>query len=86
MVEIRCFSKAYVSKGVKKLLQKGYISFETDAKDRRYQHIIVNDVAKPIIRELKVAEKRVFKNLWEGITDEEKNTFYSVIEKMTKNI
>ena len=86
MVEIRGFSKAYVSKGVGKLLQKGYISFETDAKDRRYQHIIVNDVAKPIIRELKVAEKRVFKNLWEGITDEEKNTFYSVIEKMTKNI
>ena len=45
MVEIRGFSKAYVSKGVGKLLQKGYISFETDTKDRRYQHIIVNDSA-----------------------------------------
>ena len=86
MVEIRGFSKAYVSKGVGKLLQKGYISFKTDAKDRRYQHIIVNDSAKPIIHELKAVEKRVFKKLWEGITDNEKKMFYSVIEKMTKNI
>ena len=86
MVEIRGFSKAYVSNGVGKLLQKNYISFETDAKDRRYQHIILNESAKPIIHELKKVEKRVFNKLCEGITDSEKKTFYSIIEKMTKNI
>ena len=86
MVEIRGFSKAYVSNGVGKLLQKNYISFETDAKDRRYQHIILNEYAKTIINEIKKVEKRVFNKLWKGITDSEKKTFYSVIEKMTKNI
>ncbi len=67
-------------------MNKGYISFEKDVKDRRYQHIILNESSKPIIDELKKVEKKVFKNLWEGITDEEKKTFYSVIEKMTKNV
>lgn len=86
MVEIRGFSKAYVSKALGKLLQRGYISFETDAKDRRYQHIIINESAINIIHELKKIEKIVFKNLWQGITDEERKTFYSVIEKMTNNV
>ena len=39
-----------------------------------------------IIDELKKVEKKVFKSLWKGITDEEKKTFYLVIEKMTKNV
>ena len=86
MVEIRGFSKSYVSKGVGKLLQKKYISFKTDAKDRRYQHIILNESAKPLIQELKIVEKRVFNKLWEDITEEEKKIFFSVIEKMTQNI
>lgn len=86
MVEIRGFSKAYVSKAVGKLLKKGHISFETDEKDRRYQHIIINESAIKIIHELKKIEKIVFRNLWQGITDEERKTFYSVIEKMTNNI
>ena len=85
-VEFRGFSKAYVSKAVGRLLDKGYISFEKDVKDRRYQHIILNESSKPIIDELKKVEKKVFKSLWKGITDEEKKTFYLVIEKMTKNV
>ena len=86
MVEIRGFSKSYVSKAVGKLLSKGYISFEQDENDRRYQHIILNDSSKPLIEELSKVEKRVFKNLWIGITEEEKKTFYSVIEKKVNNI
>lgn len=86
IVEFRGFSKAYVSKAVGRLLNKGYISFEKDVKDRRYQHIILNESSKPIIDELKKVEKKVFRSLWKGITDEEKKTFYLVIEKMTKNV
>ncbi len=86
IVEIRGFSKAYVSKAVGKLLNKGYISFKQDANDRRYQHIILNDSSKPLIIELNKVEKKVFKNLWHGINEDEKKTFYLVIEKMIKNI
>ena len=60
IVEIRGFSKAYVSKAVGKLLNKGYISFKQDANDRRYQHIILNDSSKPLIIELNKVENNLF--------------------------
>ncbi len=86
IVEFRGFSKAFVSKAVKKLLERGYITFENDAKDRRYQHIIVNASAKNIIAELKQAEERVLQKLWNGISVKEKENFYAVIDKMIKNL
>ncbi len=86
MVEDRGFSKAYVSKAISRLIEKGLVSVETDKKDRRYQHVILNEESKKIISDMKCIEQEASQKLMEGVSKEELKNFMNVIEKMVSNI
>ncbi len=51
-VNIRLFSKAYVSKAIYSLTNKQLITVVHDEKDRRYQHIKINSAAMKIAQQL----------------------------------
>lgn len=85
-VNVRGFSKAYVSKAIDSLIKRGYVKVEVNEKDRRYQHIIMTDEVKPILEKLQVIHDEMMNNLKDGITDEEFENFFKVVEKIMKNI
>ncbi len=86
IVDFRGFSKAYVSKAVKKLVNRGYISYIKDEKDKRYQHIIINAKAKKIVETLNNNQQIIINKMFDGISEEGLTNFKTVINKITNNL
>ncbi len=79
-------SKSYVSKSINLLVNKNLIEITLDEFDKRKQKIIVSDNANKIIKDLKKTQKKYLQNLKTDISDDELNTFISILKKMSKNI
>ncbi len=85
-VNMRLFSKAYVSKAIYSLTNKQLITVKHDKKDRRYQHIKINPSAMEIARQLQKVQCNFVDKLTKELSDEEKNIaeniFVKIIETM----
>lgn len=84
-VMYRGLSKSYVSKALASLLKKGYILFQEDGRDRRYQKIILTKDAKAKVRVLQTGQKALFQELIEGLPKEDLDTCKSVLHQMFQN-
>ena len=84
-VNCRGFSKAYVSKALSLLQQRGYINIETSTSDRRYQQITINAKAQESVKQLQKCQRDFFISLKDGISDTDFNVFLNVIDKMLDN-
>lgn len=84
-VAYRGFSKAYVSKALNSLYKKNYISLKQDVVDKRYQHIFINENIINKVKILQNTQEKVFQEHTKNITEEEKNLFIEIINKMFKN-
>lgn len=84
-VVYRGFSKAYVSKALNSLYKKNYISLKKDVVDKRYLHIFINENIINKVKILQNTQEKVFQEYTKNITEEEKNLFIEIINKMVKN-
>lgn len=84
-VMYRGMSKSFVSKALASLSKKGYIVFQEDGTDHRYQKIVVTDFAKEKVKVLQDGQKALFKELMQEISKEELDTCKKVLHQIFQN-
>ncbi len=82
----RGVSKAYVSKALTQLLDKGYISTEVDANDRRCQKIAVTEKAAKAVTVLRSAQEGFARMLTVNMSESERDEMLRLMEKMMDGI
>lgn len=86
--DIVCFleiSKSLVCRSVDSLIKRGYIQAIKDEKDKRITHLKLLEESLPIVQALNIGRKNIIKDLTEGISEEDLDTFNKVLEKMNSN-
>lgn len=79
-------ARSTVANMVKELEQQGYITRETDNADARFKRVILTEKGEALQREGMRFIDRLLDELEDGITEEEKRTFYAVTDKLENNI
>lgn len=79
-------SKTLVSRKVDFLRSEGYLTEETDQKDKRRHLLFLGEKSKPFTDELLTIVDNYFLMLKRGISDTELQIFFSVLKTMTRNI
>jgi DNA-binding MarR family transcriptional regulator len=85
---IRAFlhlDKGTVAKTIRPLIHKGYVTRKTDPKDKRAYQIFLTRKGHEIMPEVKDAVNRWMDALTAGFTEEEKETAYTLVSKMSEN-
>lgn len=85
IVKLKGFSKAYVSKAVVPLLEKGFIKIDIDKSDRRCQHLKLTEKSKPIIKELYDMQNKFVNKITEGIDKKDIEKYLEVIQYFSEN-
>lgn len=86
ITEYRYISKSLVSKSVESLLKRGYLSCETDSKDKRIIHLTIEPPAIEIVDRLLAVQRNFVATLFKDITDEEYEITKKVLSKINYNI
>ncbi|MDO4283634.1 MAG: winged helix DNA-binding protein [Clostridia bacterium] len=86
IVDMLILSKSHVSMSVERLVQKGYLQKVQDESDKKKKHLKMAESAKELIKEADKKEKSFFNKMYNGITEEEKETMNQIFEKMYRNI
>lgn len=86
ITEYRYISKSLVSKSVESLLKKGYLSYETDATDKRIIHLKIEPSTMQVVYKLLAVQKNFMRILFNDITDEEYEVTKRVLNKIELNI
>ncbi|MGI6010053.1 MAG: MarR family winged helix-turn-helix transcriptional regulator [Ruminococcus sp.] len=85
IVELRMLQKGNVSQAVEVLFQKSLLLRRQDQEDRRRIHLILTDQAKPIVEEMERIWAEFEKEIFSGLSQEEKSAFNKVNEKIKEN-
>ncbi len=79
-------SKANISKSIENLKINNLISLEPDKSDRRYVHIHLKTAAYAVIEEIVKIKTKINSDLFAGISQEEKETFTKIRNRLEENI
>lgn len=79
-------SKSHVSLSVNNLEKAGYIIKKHDINDKKKIHLEITENAKPILDEIEEEQDRLYKVIFKGINDEEKELLGLVLQKICNNI
>jgi len=79
-------SRAYVSKAVELLADRGYIQIEQDKDDRRLQHISITNDASIATKTLHRAQFAFYDKVTAGLSDNELSAMLSAIQKCSANL
>lgn len=71
---------------IEKLINSNYVVSSPDINDKRKNIISLKDDSKPIIDEGIVLQRIYKEKLFENISDDEKENFYKILEKMTYSV
>jgi len=82
----RDVSRAYVSKAVESLVDKGYLHIRQDKNDRRYQHLTITRQAETKAEMLHAAQFEFYTTVTQNLSDEEMVTMMALIEKCAANV
>ncbi len=86
ITKYRGFSKAYVSSAVEGLLARGLITSLVDRKDRRCQRLSLTREALPLAHKLGQTQEELVANLFEGLTQGERDALRSTMDKVSANL
>ena len=78
--------KSTISSVINKLESGGYIMKEKDVSDGRYTYLTLTAKAKKLRPVLFEISKKMNTKLFEGFSEEEKETLFRLIEKVYKNL
>ncbi len=80
------FTKGHISQSVKRLVEKGFLYTIQDKKDLRVQHLILEEPAKNILKEMLKIKRSIDECVFDGVTEEERLVLKKVSAKMYDNI
>lgn len=86
MVEVRCLSKSQVSVSIKLLEEKGYLKKVYAEGNRKTVHLVICDLALPIVRDGKAAQEQFITIMFTGISQEEIEVMKQCNKHILKNI
>lgn len=81
----RGLSKSYVSKALSSLAQKGFINFQEDVIDHRYQKIVFTKTAQEKVKILQEGQKALFQELVHGLSKEDLEVCKKVLNQIFQN-
>ncbi len=82
-VAVECgMSKASVSGNVLKLATRGLLTVDVDLKDRRFQHLNVTQLAKPILEDTGCLFRKADEDLAQILSAQEKDQFFALLKKL----
>lgn len=84
--ELRRLPKANVSVAVDRLTKKGYLYGDRDENDRRVIHLKITDDANDAINSIVKEYDKFLDTLFSGFTEQEKETWQLLENKMSVNI
>lgn len=85
IVKLRGFSKAYVSKAIEPLINKGFIIIEVDKDDRRCQHLKLTEKSKTIVSKLYEMQIQFIDKITDGIDKNDIEKYIDVIQRFSEN-
>jgi DNA-binding MarR family transcriptional regulator len=77
--------KSAILRMIDALEEKKLVSRVPDLEDRRKNKLILTEQGHDLIKKFLIIEKEVFENLRAGVTNNELETFFRVIEKIEDN-
>jgi DNA-binding MarR family transcriptional regulator len=77
--------KGTVAKTIRPLIDKGYVTRKRNPKDRRAYRIFLTRKGHEIMPDVKGAVARWMDALTTGFTEEEKETAYTLVSRMSEN-
>lgn len=86
LARIHCIDKGAVAKSIKDMMEKGYIRREQNPVDKRAYCLYPLEKAEIICREGKKNTEEIERILMDGLTDEERETFKALLEKVADNM
>ena len=78
-------NKSLVSKGVKKLIEQGYVYSKEDINHRQKQNLFLTDLGKNIIPDLKKIISKWEDLITDGLSNYEIETLYKIMKKIDSN-
>ena len=79
-------TKGHISQSIDRLQKMNLVEFIQDENDRRCVHLRLTPKAKEVSRDIEKAWKEMADIVFEGVTEEEKQTLASVAVKIARNI
>ena len=86
IVEIKRMTKSHVSTSIRNLEQNGYLTRRCSPGNRKVMHLSLCAKADGIITEGRKALRSFGSIVFDGMSTEERAEFWSLIERMQKNI
>ena len=81
----RGFKENIISVNVNKLVSEGYLLRENDQLDRRKVRLLCTEKAAAIVRRGREIQDRFFRQIQQGLTQEELNTHFHCLETIAAN-
>lgn len=85
IVELRMLSKGNVSMAIESLSQKSLLQRKPDLEDRRKIHLLLLPEAKPITVEVEACKKQFQKEIFLGMSEQEKKQFEELNRLVMEN-
>ena len=86
IVNNRGLSKSHVSLSINSLESRGLLLREVDPEDRRTVHLKLTEEAGPMIEDGRMAQKRFFDHLHQGVTQEQMDLITDFVRKVNENL
>lgn len=86
IVEFIGVSKGLVSRSVDSLIERGYLIYEPDIKDKRKQRLFITDEGQVVVQEIIKYDREFFNMVTKGITAKEMQVHVSIMKKIQENL
>jgi len=77
--------KSLILRHVNTLIEESYVDRETDKDDKRKKILILTSKGQEVLELLRKVAQKVSEDLLDGVTDDEKEVFQKVIQKIQTN-
>lgn len=85
IVELRMMQKGNVSQAVETLVQKNLVKRRQDVEDRRKIHLSLTEESEAIVRTVEEVNRRFQATVFDGIAQEEMETFSAINLRIMQN-
>lgn len=85
ITKVRGISKAHVAQSIDTLCKKGYLQTCCDLHDRRVQHLVIQEAAKPLVEKLNLERKTYLDTIFTGLSEQQKVDLAKIMQLVVKN-
>lgn len=83
---MRGYAKSNLSTGIDTLRTRGLVSTSEDPTNRKLHRLHLTAVAKPVVKELSLRQKRCFTGMLKGFSHAERQTLWQFLDRIDDNI